>query len=422
MELAKKELGEGLVVMNKKAVKPSGFLGLFRSSYVEITVAKEEENDRYSPAGTTVPKKEEPAAIYIPSGNKPPQTASAGLPATQPKEEPVASQPVSGIDRLRTTSRPQNPNIILEESESTGKVLEEKLDNLQNFLVKQLNKGEEKEEEKEEETEEDSNIAVLKLLYNTLIDNEVDEKYVNVIMDELHKSLKPNMPMDHILSGIYQRMILKFGRSAEITPAAKGPKVVYFVGPTGVGKTTTIAKIASHFVVNEHKKIALVTADTYRIAATEQLQKYANIMMAPFRVIYSSEEMEQALSDYRDMDYILVDTAGHSHRNEEQKENMTSFVHASDAYAEHDVFLVLSATTKYKDLLSIADSYGGMLGSYKLIFTKLDETECLGNLLNLRLYTGASMSYITCGQNVPDDIALFDPQSTVKQLLGGKKN
>ena len=422
LENAKKELGDGVVVMSVKNVKPSGFFGIFKSPYIEMTVAKEEETDRYSAVPTGEPvkesKKEEPAAVYIPSTGAEPQIAR------EQEEQPV--KPMSGIERIRS-GRMSNPNIILTESDTNNRVIEEKLDNLQNFLVQQLNKNEEKPEEEQENEEDvkddtDHNETVLKLLYNTLIDNEVDEKYVNTLMDELEKSLKPGMPMDHILSGIYQRLVLKFGKSMEITPAVRKPKVVFFVGPTGVGKTTTIAKIASHYALEEHRRIALVTADTYRIAATEQLQKYANIMTVPFRVIYSSDDMSKALQDFADCDYIFVDTAGHSHRNEAQKENMAAFIHALDDLTEREVFLVLSATTKYKDLLCIADSYGEMLEDYKLIFTKLDETDCLGNLLNLKLYTGAPMSYITCGQNVPDDIAPFDPQSTVRQLLGGRKN
>ena len=120
-------------------------------------------------------------------------------------------------------------------------------------------------------------------------------------------------------------------------------------------------------------------------------------------------------------DLILVDTAGHSHQNREQAEAMNGFIHSVDGLAEKEVFLVLSATTKYRDLISIADTYSKMT-DYKLIFTKLDETTTLGNLLNLRLHTNASLSYVTCGQNVPDDIENFNPQKTVKQLLGGRKN
>ena len=125
------------------------------------------------------------------------------------------------------------------------------------------------------------------------------------------------------------------------------------------------------------------------------------------------------MEDFRDYDYILVDTAGHSHQNTTQKESMSTFIHSVDGKAEKEVYLVLSATTKYRDLISIADAYKEMT-DFKLIFTKLDETTTLGSLLNLRLYTGASLSYVTYGQNVPDDIEEFNPQSTVKQLLGGK--
>ena len=215
-------------------------------------------------------------------------------------------------------------------------------------------------------------------------------------------------------------MILKFGKPVEISPAQKGPKVVFFVGPTGVGKTTTIAKIASKFSLEKKKKVVLVTADTYRIAAAEQLRTYADIMEVPFRVIYSVDEMQQVLQDFKDYDYIMVDTAGHSHQNIEQKENINQFIHSLDDVAEKEVFLVLSATTKYKDLVNIVDAYMTMT-DFALIFTKLDETESLGNLLNIKLRTDAPLSYVTYGQNVPDDIENFNPQKTVKQLLGGKK-
>ena len=196
-------------------------------------------------------------------------------------------------------------------------------------------------------------------------------------------------------------------------------KAIFFIGPTGVGKTTTIAKLASKFRLDEKKKVALLTADTYRIAAAEQLRTYANILEVPFRVVYSEEELGKAVEDFKEYDYILIDTAGHSHQNNEQKENMCKLIGTLDEKIEKEIYLVLSATTKYRDLRSIADSYKG-IADYKLIFTKLDETTTLGSLLNMRLYTGASLSYVTCGQNVPDDMEEFNPQKTVKRLLGGK--
>ncbi|MCR5503874.1 MAG: DEAD/DEAH box helicase family protein, partial [Lachnospiraceae bacterium] len=313
----------------------------------------------------------------------------------------------------------------------------EKIDSLHEMLEQQLLKTDEPEKEEPaenslKETTITGNVKdgkangasevekFIKLLYNTMIENEVNEKYANQIIDEMEKMNNPNTPFEVALANTYQKMILKFGNPVGITPAEKGPKIVFFVGPTGVGKTTTIAKIASRFSVEGRKKVALLTADTYRIAAAEQLRTYANILEIPFKIIYTSEELEKAIRDFKAYDYILVDTAGHSHHNVQQKENMDSLVHSVDGIAEKEVFLVLSATTKYRDLMSIADTYSAMT-DYKLIFTKLDETMSLGNLLNIKLHTGAPLSYVTTGQNVPDDIENFNPQKTVKQLLGGRK-
>ncbi len=164
----------------------------------------------------------------------------------------------------------------------------------------------------------------------------------------------------------------------------------------------------------------MVTGDTYRIAAAEQLRTYANILEIPFKIIYTAEEVKEAALQFKEYDYVFVDTAGHSFQNEEQRETVKNFVHSIDGIAESEVYLVVSAATKYRDLKRIADSYK-TVAEYKLIFTKLDETTTLGSLLNLRLYTGAPMSYVTCGQNVPDDIEMFNPQKTVKHLLGGKR-
>jgi flagellar biosynthesis protein FlhF len=402
-ELAKKELGSGIVIMNVRQVKKKGLFSFLRGQMTEITVALEDESERYAPAGEPAPK------------------ALASAPVPVPVLPPVIPAPKKEIPRSRDIIIEDEPEA--EAAKVNG--LEEKLDSLQTLLEQQLQKPAEKktaEEEKPEpeEKKEDSEIYVfLRLLYNKMIDNEINEKYANQIIDEVDKNNKPNMPFDYALSTIYQKMILKFGKPQVIEPAANGPKVVFFIGPTGVGKTTTIAKLASRFSVDEHKKVALLTADTYRIAAAEQLKTYANILEVPFRVIYTKEEMMQTIKEFRDFDYILIDTAGHSHQNEAQRINMTDFIQYIDSVIEKEVYLVLSATTKYRDLISIADAYTKMI-SYKLIFTKLDETTTLGNVLNLKLYTGAALSYMTYGQNVPDDIEDFSPQKTVKQLLGGK--
>lgn len=392
VENAKKELGTGIVIMNVKNVKKKGFFSLFKREKVEVTVALEEEGEK--------------AKI-------------------QPKQQTVQEAVV------KQTSNPIQPVPAEGAIKEDSAVIEEKLDSLQSLLEKQLmnvaiidekEKKEKEDEEEEEEAgkEEDEMTRFLKLLYNTMIENEVDEIYANQIVDDFGKVQSSNQTIDFALSNIYQKMILRFGESKGIEPPDKKPKLVFFIGPTGVGKTTTIAKLASKFQVEKGNKVALLTADTYRIAAAEQLRTYANILEAPFRIIYTEEEIKEACEEFSGYDYILVDTAGHSHQNEDQRETMKKLLNAMDDSVEKEVYLVLSATTKYKDLLNIADTYS-KITDYKIIFTKLDETETFGNLLNLKLHTGVELSYVTCGQNVPDDIADFNPQKTVKQLLEGRQ-
>ena len=395
VESAKKELGDGIVIMNVRNVKKKGMFSFLKPQMIEVTVALEEEPVR-------------PGVVPEPDRNLTDAIANIRSVSEKALQQEAAGKKEQGSP---------------EEKHTDSTVIEEKLDSLHFLLEQQMQKPEENKTEDRAEAEEETPSEMeqfMKLLYNTMLENEVNEKYANQIIDEIEKSNKPNMPFDYALSNIYQKMILKFGKPAGITPAAQGPKMLFFIGPTGVGKTTTIAKIASRFCVDGGKKVALLTADTYRIAAAEQLRTYANILEVPFRIIYSVEELSQAMRDFKDCDYILVDTAGHSHQNAEQKKVMKELIHSVDGILEKEVFLVLSATTKYRDLLSIADTYSDMT-DYKLIFTKLDETITLGNLLNLKLYTGAPLSYVTCGQNVPDDIENFNPQKTVKRLLGGKQ-
>lgn len=387
VEAAKKELGADLVVMNVKNINKKGLFAVFKPQTVEVTVALEEEREQV------------PLSV-------------------KEKKEETFKKELTGLERIAT-----NKSIIIDKPQKEQeKVIEEKLDSLQILLEKQLMKPafEEKKEEQEEPVkEENQNVQFMKLLYNTMLENEVDEKYANQIIEDLDKNIPVNQNIDFILSNIYQKMILKFGNPTGITLSKSKPKIIFFMGPTGVGKTTTIAKLASKFCVEQKRKVALLTGDTYRIAAVEQLRTYANILEVPFRVIYTKDEMQSCVDEFKKYDYIMVDTAGHSHKNGEQKTDMKQFVLGIPETIEKEIYLVVSATTKCKDLYRIADAYSD-IGNYKIIFTKLDETTELGNILNLKLYTGAELSYVTCGQNVPDDIADFHPQKIVKHLLGGK--
>lgn len=415
LELARKELGSGIVVMNVKKVKKKGLFSIFKPQQVEVTVAlEEEEKQNFREA---VAKVSEIARQSEAAGNTRSAKTEPEQPAKQGKAEP-GPQPEKQRQQEKQRQPEKNTQTIDSRQESA---IEEKLSTLQNLLEKQIGSTQEEEKESEgEEKKEDSNVAFFHLLYKMLLDNEIEETYANQLVEELDGSVKPDMPIDYLLSVVYQKMVLKFGQTKTIQSAEKGPKLVYFIGPTGVGKTTTIAKIASRLSVVEKKKIVLLTADTYRIAAAEQLRTYANILEVPFRIIYTPQEIRTAIEDYAAYDYIFVDTSGHSQKNTDQRDDTLALLRAADGQAEKEVYLVVSATTKYRDLLNIADTYQ-KLTDFRLVFTKLDETQCQGNLFNLRLHTDAPMSYVTCGQNVPDDISEFDAQKTVKLLLGGNQ-
>ena len=408
IEKARQEMGESAVVLNVKEIKPKGMFKVFKNSVYEVTMAMEEREKFTSPVQASAASIKPKEGISLAADEHIP------LPGTQSQMQPGVPKQgfVRAADQSEVMTQPMKEN--------TSEGLERRLENLSNILAKQLSAEENRKEERMETQESNpEGFQFVKMLYRTLLENDVNEKYVNQIMEDAEKILHNGNNVDYILSNVYQKLILKFGQPDAISLTARKPRIIFFIGPTGVGKTTTLAKIASRYKVEKEKRVAFLTADTYRIAATEQLRIYANILDAPMNIIYSAEEMNDAIGRLGDYDLVFVDTAGFSHRNEEQCGDMKNLIAGLNEEYEKEVYLVLSATTKYRDLLEIADIYRE-IADYKLIFTKLDETTTYGNLLNVKLYSGASLSYMTAGQNVPDDIEVFDTQKIVKQLLGGR--
>lgn len=413
---AKEEFGESAVVMNIKEVKPTGFFRFLKSVTYEVTAAIEEK-DKFTSQVTTQSTPKTAESINLAADE---QIAFPTQNYVSPAAQTLVAKPAYTQPMGRNSLASEAVNTSSQPITNNRDEIERKLENLSNILEKKLSVEESKGNDIPETTIQNmESFKFMKMLYSTLLDNEVNEKYVNQILDDAEKMANTNSSVDVILSNVYQKMILKFGEPCSISMENRKSKVVFFIGPTGVGKTTTIAKIASKYKVEEDKKIAFVTADTYRIAATEQLHIYANILDAPMSIVYSAKELNQTVAKYADYDLIFVDTAGFSHRNEEQKMDTKKLIDGLDEKYSREVFLVLSAATKYKDLLQIVDAYKE-ISKYKLIFTKLDETTSYGNILNIRLYSGADLSYMTTGQNVPDDIEEFNSQRIVKQLLGGK--
>lgn len=373
INMAKEEMGKDAIVLNIKTAKQKGVGRLFKKDFVEVTAALEEKP--VFPEKTVV--KEEKSFDF------------------EPKTD------------------------LFEEPKKTD-IIEEKLNNLQNMLETQMKNDKKENVEPEKKKENGVNFEFMQLIYSKMLDNEVDEKYANQIIGDIEASLKKESNLDTILSGVYQKIILKLGQPYSIDATGK-TKVIFFVGPTGVGKTTTIAKLASNFKINKKSKVAMITSDTFRIAAVEQLRTYANILDIPLSVVYTLEELNASIQAFKGYDLIFVDTAGRSHKNCEQCEEIFHFVNdveIDEETMDKEVFLVLSAATKYKDLVKIAQVYNEISG-YNLIFTKLDETTCLGNILNIKLNTDSSLSYVTSGQVVPDDISMIDAQKIAKHILGG---
>ena len=452
MDKVRKELGNAAIIMNVKVVKPKGLGGIFKKSTYEVTAAVEDDGfskDAKNPAtpnnenktssfeavaddeaitlknafsavnevlekqGISSEAKEPPKPLQAQAEKKEPEQPElkAEEKEAQKPFEPLADKVVHANVFEPTYSRPAGAPVAPVTRESAKKVMDMPVDD--DIHVKGTN---------HKPSIDGDNHVFVKMLYNVLLENEVQEKYINQVLEDMDKVLKTSHSLDNLLSNVYQKMVLKLGTPTKITISDRRPKVVFFVGPTGVGKTTTIAKIASKFKVEEGKKVGLITADTYRMAAANQLQTYANILGVPLNVIYSHEELldtvKKQVRENSELDVILVDTIGFSHKNEEQRQDTKNLINALDGFYDSEVYLVLSATTKHKDLIDIANSYMEF-ADFNLIFTKLDETNCLGNIFNLKRHTGASLSYITVGQNVPDDIEILNTQKLVKQLLGG---
>jgi len=258
---------------------------------------------------------------------------------------------------------------------------------------------------------------IVKKYLKTLEDYEVDKVIVNEIKEKLIETLDgEKQQSDAIVRNTIYNVLGKYMKEPEPFTFTKDKKVIIVIGPTGVGKTTTIAKLAANMVLTEKKKVGLITSDTYRIAAVEQLKTYSEIIGVPLSIIYTPGEILNAIENYKEKELILVDTAGRSHKDKYQLMELKTLIKSS---IDYEVYLVMSATTKFSDCIEIIKSYS-FLDDYKLLFTKLDETSAFGVILNVAYITKKPISYITTGQSVPDDIEIADNGKIINCLLGDK--
>ncbi|MCR5756507.1 MAG: flagellar biosynthesis protein FlhF [Selenomonas sp.] len=438
MEQVKEELGRDAVILHTKKYREGGFMGYKGSEVVEVTAAIEEDTPdtalknrtmRSTPDGKTsvtggkldilsqaAPMPNTVLNQYKTNGTETGVRmveAPITAPAFQPLMPGQVGQSVSSQARILTTetldeaadanvakqkededvmaANPSNdmqPVMMASNPEDAEKIqkLEAELAQMKTLLTQVMSKDQPQDEVS---------------LQEALRRQEVDEE---ILKDMAAKIAAGDMLMDSLdkrAQGVvagYLEDKMNFAEGIKLNK--HGVRIVALIGATGVGKTTTLAKIAARFVLEKNIRAALITADTYRISAVEQLKTYSDIIGLPLEIVYSPDELKVAIHKHRDKDLILIDTAGRSQHNEYQMKELQEFLAVDSRIEKH---LVMSATTKNRDVAEILQKFS-VCDPGRVIFTKTDETSSLGMIVNLLADKDISLSFMTNGQSVPDDI------------------
>jgi len=251
-------------------------------------------------------------------------------------------------------------------------------------------------------------------VYNSLLDNDFDREIAANVTMAAYKQKKKD-PSAILSARQFVRETIKDSLlvSGPVQLNRKKTKIMAVFGPTGVGKTTTIAKLAAYSTLNLQMKVALITMDTFRLAAVEQLSKFAEILDAPINIALNAVDLHNAINFHKDRSLILIDTPGLSHRDSEKMNELMSLMEKEDNIEKH---LAISVTTKQKDIEEIIDKFS-IFNPSNIIFTKIDESSTYGNIYNQMVKSGIPISYMTNGQNVPDDIEIARRDALTNLLL-----
>jgi flagellar biosynthesis protein FlhF len=364
MDTVIRELGSDAVILNSRKIRKKGLKNLFRKPILEVMVA-------YDPAD-------------VPAAKKHSVSNSAGSADKATKAKPAAP----GNEQLeRLDSRIDSIDSMLNDFIEKFSFVKREItynypEELQELLIK-------------------------------MIDNQVREELAHSLAKQTEQILRKQS--DSSAAEILEHLVLEqLGRPEPVLHKKFTQKVILVLGPTGVGKTTTIVKLAADFSVKQKKKIGIINTDTYRIGAQEQLQTYADILGVPLQVIYEVDELEAVLESMSDRDIIFVDTAGKRPGDEQHRDDVLRMV---QILKPEDTLLCLSASMGFASIKEIVDTYG-FVDNYRLLITKLDETKYRGSILNLSWYSQKPLAYVTTGQTVPDDIEIVNVESIANQILG----
>lgn len=383
------DLGKDAVILNTKEVRSGGFLGLFGKKKIEVIAATDSAQPPTPPPPPAAVKSAPLAAL---AEEPPPVAASVRLrPDVATLEEPVLPPPPVAAPAPRTRTK---DDLLLEEIKQMKD------------MMARLSAGREGNVPLPEPLDK-----CRRLLLEQEVLPELVERIIGRAAEQFADESSPKT--DEFALQTVRNLLKEIVHA----PGAKGisdeTRIVHFVGPTGVGKTTTIAKLAAEQVLKKGRKVGFITADTYRIAAVEQLKTYATILNVPLEVVFSHHELTRAFDHMAHCDIVFMDTAGRNFRNPMYVSELNALLQAKGG---SETFLVLGLTSKYKDMKAITGNFA-KFGLDKVLFTKLDETETYGAVVNLLYEFPLRLSYVANGQNVPDDIAEANEDRLIDLLL-----
>ena len=373
MNKVKLELGREAVILHTRRFKTGGMLGLFGNERVEVMAAVDDA------------LLETPAVKAVVAPAIPPVAAAMPLQQSQESVAPV-SVPLTPVKAAEPEWK-------------------QELAEMRSLLERALH-------ESKQGADAIASAAVEKLLQADVL-QPVAESLVR--QDPILYQWKGTLTEPAFTERLERLVEQGLGKVAGVALNGSAPHVVALLGPTGVGKTTTIAKLAAYFSLQKGIRVSLITADTYRISAVEQLKTYAEIMGLQLEIVYAPQELAKALAKCKGSQLVLLDTAGRSPKNQEQLEELQLLLSQVPQAEKH---LVLSLTTCNRDALEIAKRFS-VCAPDKVLFTKLDEASRCGVILNVLQQFPMKLSYVTNGQNVPDDLQIVSPAWLAKELLRG---
>ena len=397
MALIKKEFGEDAIILQTNKIKTGGFLGFFQKEEIEIIAALDNESRVDTRLRKNIQKKQPINNDAISDRDFKSHINNMNeIRQSKMENHPIENSLVSK----------ENKNIEIKRDDANkneAKEVKKDIDEIKNTvkeLSKKINDTFRTPQEEEEYIKEQEEIAKLN---STGISLDLSKE----IVTNVKKSGK-NISYDSVCLEI-EKML---SNSIKIN-YTQNKKYIIFIGSTGVGKTTTLAKIASKEAMEKRKKIGFLTLDTYRISAVEQLKTYAEILSSPIEIAYEIRDLVASIDRLSNRDLVFIDTAGRSQNNKGQVDDIKNVLKNIE---NKKVYLVLSANINMEDMFDIIETYN-FVDDYEIIVTKMDETKRHGNLLNLMMKTGKKISYTAFGQNVPDDIEEFRINTYISELV-----